>query len=143
MITKLSEVVQISSLLKYWDGKQNKQFPTSNTKLQKFQSTGEDSPMNVVLFKFIALNDLDAYEKLLQSGVSVFYQTVRIDVIKKNHLIICQVYNKLNQESGLIHVDDKAIHLKQRFSISGTESTVYSMFEYNHKGESRELMGRY
>ncbi len=142
MITKLSEVVQISSLLKYWDGKQNKQFPTSNAKLQKYKSTGEDSPMNVVLFKFIALNDLDAYEKLLQSGVSVFYQTVRIDVIKKSNLITCQVYNKLNQESGLIHVDDNAIFHKQRFTISGTESTVLSMFEYNQKGKSREITGR-
>ena len=141
MITKLSKVVQISSLLKNWNGKQSSQIPTSNSKIQKYHSTSEDSLMNVVLFKFLAQNDFDAYEKMLEIGVSIFYQTARFDVTKKNNLTICQVYNKLNQESGLVHVDDKTIYLKQKFGINGNRGTVFSMFDYNQMGESREIVG--
>ena len=78
---------------------------------------------------------------MLEIGVSVFYQTARFDVTKKNNLIICQVYNKLNQESGLVHVDDKTIYLKQKFGINGNRGTVFSMFDYNQMGESREIVG--
>lgn len=141
MITKLSEAFQISSVLKNWNGKQCNQIPTSNSKIQKFHSTGEDSLMNVVLFKFLAQYDFDAYKKMLEIGVSVFYQTARFDITKKNNLIICQVYNKINQESGLIHVDEKTIYLKQKFGINGNRSTVFSMFDYNQMGESREIVG--
>lgn len=139
MITKLSEVVNISTFLKNWNGKQTNNILTSNSKIQKYHSTGEDCFVNVVIIKLLVQNDRSAFEKILHRGVSVFYQSSRFDITKKDNFIICQIYNKLNQDSGLVYIDDRSINIKKKFGISRNESVIISMFELDKFGVPRKI----
>lgn len=100
MLTKLSEIIELSDFLKNWDGKKSEKLITSNQKIMDYINEGKDSLLNVVCMKQIKKYDPEAFEKAFELGFIINYQQMNFKFIN----------NDDKRKTCLIeHVNGKAI----------------------------------
>lgn len=138
MYTKLSELVEISFFLKNWNGKQSSKIKTTNSKLQKYHQTKEDSLINVTVLKTLEDYDYTNYLKILQNGVSFSYQQAIFNLKSDNGEINCQIYGKNGILSSNIKITNRSIIFDREPANADSYLLIISLFKQNHNKEFRD-----
>ncbi len=109
MITKLSEVVKMSPFLQSWRGFNNSTVETSNTKVQNYFTQQIDGPLTVVLMKQLRKYDSHVYDRLVEEGFEVEYQSMRFIFTKTSKGLQGSIFNKSGSMTGEVLIKNGEI----------------------------------
>ncbi len=109
MITKLSEVVKMSAFLQTWRGFNSSTVETSNTKVQNYFTRQIDGPLTVVLMKQLRKYDSHVYDRLIDEGFEVEYQSMRFAFSNTNKGLQGKIFIKSGAMTGEVLIKNGEI----------------------------------
>lgn len=107
MLFKISELVSLSPFLQYWDGKKNFNIKMQDSKLAFYRKTGKDFEINITTIKILQKYDIKTFNRILNIGFCIKFQTINIIVYRKNELINCFCKSDSGNDWGSLTINKK------------------------------------
>jgi len=135
MLFKISEIVLISPFLKNWKGTLKSNFKNQHSKLALYFSTGKDFEINITFIKFIQKYDLSTFNKMINIGFCMKFQSFNIIVFNKYGRFNCICISDEGIDCGSVIIDKNGQTTKlSKYANSDIEYLIiYLCLDVNFK----------